>query len=57
MSPRRIRFRDQRHTFAVLALQNGMPPEVLKRTLGHSSIQITINYYVHRIRSYRERPA
>lgn len=50
----RIRFHDQRHTFAVLALQNGMPPEVLKRTLGHSSIQVTIDYYGHLFPDYED---
>ena len=50
----RIRFHDQRHTFAVLALQNGMPPEVLKKTLGHSSIQITIDYYGHLFPDYQD---
>lgn len=50
----RIRFHDQRHTFAVLALQNGMPPEVLKKTLGHSSIQVTIDYYGHLFPDYQD---
>lgn len=36
-----------RHTFATRCIEAGMKPKTLQRILGHSSIQITMNLYVH----------
>jgi integrase len=43
----RIRFHDLRHTFATLALANGVPVKVVSEILGHSSIKVTLDYYGH----------
>lgn len=36
-----------RHTFATRCIEAGMKPKTLQKLLGHSSIQITMNLYVH----------
>lgn len=36
-----------RHTFATRCLENGVRYEILSELLGHASVQITLNYYVH----------
>ena len=36
-----------RHTYATRAIENGMNPKVLQKLLGHSSIKITMDLYVH----------
>ena len=36
-----------RHTFATRCIENGMRPKTLQMILGHSSINITMNLYVH----------
>ena len=36
-----------RHTFATRCIEAGMKPKILQKLLGHSSIQITMNLYVH----------
>lgn len=41
----RIRFHDLRHTFATLALSKNVHPVVVQRTLGHSTIALTIDTY------------
>jgi hypothetical protein len=38
---------DLRHTFASRSLEKGMPIQTLSRILGHQSIAITLNTYVH----------
>ncbi|HNW87853.1 MAG TPA: site-specific integrase [Candidatus Limiplasma sp.] len=43
----RVRFHDLRHTFAVLALQNGDNIKTLQQALGHSDISTTLNIYGH----------
>ena len=42
-----LRFHDLRHTFASLALSNGVPMAVVSSLLGHSSISITVDIYGH----------
>ena len=35
------------HTFATRAIEAGMPPQVLKTILGHSSLSMTMDLYSH----------
>lgn len=42
-----IRFHDLRHTFATLAMQNGVDPKTLSDMLGHSSAAFTLDTYTH----------
>ncbi|WP_124098192.1 site-specific integrase [Ruminococcus sp. Marseille-P6503] len=43
----KCRFHDLRHTCASLLIQNGMPLKSVSQWLGHSSIGITSDIYVH----------
>ena len=43
----RIRFHDLRHTFATLALQNGMDVKTVSSMLGHYSAGFTLDTYAH----------
>lgn len=36
-----------RHTFASVLGQNGVPPELMRDTLGHSDIRNTLETYTH----------
>lgn len=36
-----------RHSFATRAIEQGMPPQVLKTILGHSSLSMTMDLYSH----------
>lgn len=36
-----------RHTFATRCIEKGVQPKILQKMLGHSSIQITMDLYVH----------
>lgn len=36
-----------RHTFATRAIEQGIPPQVLKTILGHSSLAMTMDLYSH----------
>ena len=43
----RIRFHDLRHTFATLALQNGVDVKTVSGMLGHFSVGFTLDTYAH----------
>lgn len=43
----RIRFHDLRHTYATLALGQGVHPKVVSDALGHANISITLETYSH----------
>jgi integrase len=43
----RVRFHDLRHTYATLALRDGVPVKVVSETLGHASITLTLDTYSH----------
>ena len=43
----KVRFHDLRHTFATLALQNGVDVKTLSGALGHYSAGFTLNTYTH----------
>ena len=42
-----IRFHDLRHTFATMALENGMDIKTLSAMIGHVSAETTLNIYSH----------
>ncbi|MEM7093674.1 MAG: site-specific integrase [Actinomycetota bacterium] len=44
---RRIRLHDCRHTYATIALENGVPIKVISEVLGHSSPAFTMDVYSH----------
>lgn len=43
----RIRFHDLRHTFATIALQNGVDIKTVSSMLGHFSAGFTLDTYAH----------
>ena len=43
----RIRFHDFRHTFATMALQNGVDVKTVSSMLGHYSAGFTLDTYTH----------
>ena len=51
------RFHDLRHTFATLALQNGVDIKTLSRTLGHYSPGFTLETYTHVTKRMQEEAA
>lgn len=44
---KRARFHDLRHTFATMALENGMDIKTLSAMIGHVSAETTLNIYSH----------
>ena len=45
---KKIRFHDLRHTFATMAIANGMDVKTLSATIGHVSATTTLDIYSHR---------
>ena len=43
----KVRFHDLRHTFATLALQNGVDIKTVSGMLGHFSAGFTLDTYAH----------
>lgn len=41
-----------RHTFATRCIENGVNPKTLQKILGHSTIQVTMDLYVHVVDDY-----
>lgn len=44
-----VRFHDLRHTFASLALKQGIHPKIVSEALGHASVGFTMDVYSHTI--------
>lgn len=44
---KRISMHILRHTFATRCIEGGMKPKTLQKIMGHSSITVTMNRYVH----------
>ena len=42
-----VRFHDLRHTFASLALRQGIHPKIVSEALGHASVGFTMDVYSH----------
>ena len=42
-----MRFHDLRHTFATMALENGMDIKTLPAMIGHVSAETTLDTYTH----------
>ena len=54
---KQIRFHDLRHTFATVALQNGVDIKTLSGMLGHYSSGFTLDTYTHVTRKMQEEAA
>lgn len=52
-----IRFHDLRHTFATLALQNGVDVKTVSSMLGHYDADFTLRTYTHATRQKQEEAA
>ena len=44
-----LRFHDLRHTCASLLVEQGAHPKEMAEAMGHSSVQITLDRYSHRM--------
>ena len=44
---RKYKFHILRHTFATHCIEVGMDPKSLSEILGHATVDITLNRYVH----------
>jgi integrase len=53
----RMRFLDLRHSCASLLLAQGVHPRVVMETLGHSTINVTMNVYSHVLPSLQREAA
>ena len=56
-SCKKIRFHDLRHTFATMALENGMDIKTLSAMIGHISAETTLNIYSHIIDIMKQQAA
>jgi len=45
--PESTRWHDLRHTYATLLLAQGTHPTYVQRSLGHTSVQLTLDRYSH----------
>ncbi len=52
-----IRFHDLRHTFATLALQNGVDIKTVSSMLGHYDVGFTLRTYTHATRQMQDQAA
>ena len=52
-----IRFHDLRHTFATMALQNGVDVKTVSNMLGHYDAGFTLRTYTHATRQMQEQAA
>ena len=52
-----IRFHDLRHTFATLALQNGVDVKTVSSMLGHYDAGFTLRTYTHATRQMQNQAA
>ena len=53
----RIRFHDLRHTFATMALQNGVDVKTVSSMLGHYDAGFTLRTYTHATRQKQDEAA
>ena len=53
----RIRFHDLRHTFATMALQNGVDVKTVSSMLGHFDAVFTLRTYTHAARQKQDEAA
>ena len=53
----RIRFHDLRHTFATMALQNGVDVKTVSSMLGHFDAGFTLRTYTHVTRQMQKSAA
>ncbi len=54
---KKVRFHDLRHTFATMALENGMDIKTLSAMIGHVSAETTLNIYSHITDTMRQQAA
>ena len=52
-----IRFHDLRHTFATMALQNGVDVKTVSSMLGHYDAGFTLRTYTHATRQMQDQAA
>lgn len=52
-----MRFHDTRHTFATLALQNGVDIKTISSMLGHYDAGFTLRTYTHATRQMQDQAA
>ena len=53
----KVRFHDLRHTFATLALQNGVDVKTVSSMLGHYDAGFTLRTYTHVTRQMQQKAA